>query len=226
MRHLAPRVVSFLLLAGVAARAGTADEPAKPAPPPSAPEKPAVPVVTVPTFENTTCPIMGKPASKALFVDTDFGRVYVCCLPCIKKVQADAERSCKAAYPVTKKAGNTVDPVTGAPVGDKPVFVTLQGYEIALADESHVKAARANAQVVLTKATRPDVVDVDNHTDPITGQPVVANAFVLVDKDLIHLSSPTVVEKVRLDPEAARKKAKEIAAKEAEARKRANEPPK
>ena len=199
-----------------------ADDPApapKPAPSGDAPTAP--PVVSVPTYENATCPIMGKPSSKALFADTDFGRVYVCCPPCIKKVQADAERSSKAAYPVLKKAGNTVDPVTGAKIGDKPVLITLQGYEIELASEESVKTARANAQIVITKALNPDVVDVGNHTDPITGQPVVDNAYVLIDKDLVHLSAPRVVEDVRRDPEKARKAAKEIAAKEAEAREKA-----
>src|SRR5207237_6633349 len=132
-----------------------ADGAPTPAPAPAAPTAPApLPVVTVPTFENSTCPIMGRPASKALFTDTEFGRVYVCCPPCIKKIQVDAERACKAAYPVVKKAGNTVDPVTGAVIGDKPVLIRLQGYEIALASEDSVKRARANAQITLTKATR------------------------------------------------------------------------
>jgi hypothetical protein len=189
-----------------------------PAPAPAA--RPAT-VVSVPTFENSTCPIMGKPASKALFTDTDFGRVYVCCPPCIKKVQTDAERASKAAYPVVKKAGNTVDPVTGAKIGDKPIVITLQGYEIALASDESVKPARANAQITLTKALNPDVVDVGNGTDPVTGLPVVDNAFVLIDRDLVRLSGPTVVEAVRKDPEKARAAAKAIAAKEADARAKA-----
>lgn len=199
----------------------TAKPPATPAPAPTAPVATAAPVVTVPTFENATCPIMGKPSSKALFTDTDFGRIYVCCPPCVKKIQADAERAYKAAYPVLKAAGNTLDPVTGAKIGDKPVLITLQGYEIALASEDSVKLARANAQIALVKATRPDVVDLDNHTDPITGQPVTNNAFVLIDKDLVHLSAPSVVDSVRSNPEAARKAAKAIAAKEAEDREKA-----
>jgi hypothetical protein len=189
-----------------------ADTPAKPAP---------APVVTVPTYENTTCPIMGKPASKALFTDTAFGRVYVCCPPCIKKIQADAERAAKAAYPIVKKAGNVLDPVTGEKVGDKPVTATLQGIEINFANAENAKAAPANSQIVITKALRPDVVDIDNHTDPITGSPVVNNAFVLIDKDLVHLSAPSVVDSVKLDPEKARKAAKDVAAKESEAREKA-----
>ena len=62
--------------------------------------------------------------------------------------------------------------------------------------ESLDKAA-VNYQIVLTKALRPGVVDVGNHTDPVTGKPVADNAFVLIDNDLVHLSSPKVVEDVR-----------------------------
>ena len=115
--------------------------------------------------------------------------------------------------------------MTGAKIGDKPVLITLQGHEIALASEDSVKPARANAQIVLTKVLRPDVVDVGNHTDPVTGKPVVDNAFVLIDKDLVRLSGPEVVEAVRKDPAAALKAAKEIAAKEAEARAKASASP-
>jgi hypothetical protein len=179
---------------------------------------PAAPVVSVPTFENKTCPIMGKPASKALFVDTEKGRLYVCCPPCVGKIKADLDRAYSAAYPVLRKAGNTVDPVTGEAIGDKPVLITLQGYEVALANEGNTKRAQANAQIVLVKALDPKVVDLGNETDPTTGVAVVDNAFVLVDKDLIHLSSPKSVEAVRKDPEKARKAAKESAAKVAEAR--------
>jgi hypothetical protein len=161
---------------------------------------------------------MGKPASRALYTDTDYGRVYVCCLPCVAKIKQDPARAATAAYPVVRKAGNTVDPLTGEKLGEKPVTVVLQGHEIGLARPEHVARARANAQIVLVKVLRPKNVDVGNGTDPVTGQPVVDNAFVLVDDDLIRLSSPKSVEQVRLDPEKARKAAREIAAKEAAAR--------
>jgi hypothetical protein len=213
---------SLLVLLAASGASSFADDPAPttPKPPvaPGAKEPAPAPVVSVPTYANSTCPIMGKPASKALFVDTACGRIYVCCPPCMAKIKTDPERACKAAYPVAKRVGNAIDPVTGEKVGDSTATVTLQGYEIALASADHAKPAQANAQVVLTKALKPDVVDVGNGTDPITGTPVVANAFVLVDHDLIRLSSPAVVEAVRRDPEGARKAAKEIAAKEAEAR--------
>src|SRR5204863_8542795 len=109
---------------------------------------------------------------KVLFTDTEKGRIYVCCRPCVAKIKADPERAYAAAYPVVKKAGNTVDPLTGEAIGDKAVTITLQGYEIALAGPEDVKPARASAQIVLVKALDPKVVDVGNGTDPGTGAPV------------------------------------------------------
>jgi hypothetical protein len=221
MRFSLPCSLFALLVVMGAAQRSFAEDP----PPASAPKAPAAaPTVSVPTYANSTCPIMGKPSSKALFIDTTCGRIYVCCPPCYAKIKADPERACKTAYPVLKKVGNAIDPVTGVKVGDSKATVTLQGHEIALASAENVKAAQANAQIVLTKALKPEVVDVGNGTDPITGKPVIDNAFVLVDNDLIHLSSPAVVEDVRRDPAKARQAAKAIAAKEAEARaKKANE---
>jgi hypothetical protein len=197
-----------------------ADEPAAtpPAPAPAGRPQPAAPVVSVPTFENKTCPIMAKPSSKALFTDTaEHGRIYVCCVPCVPRIQQDQERAYAAAYPTVRKVENAVDPLTGEAFGDDAATVSLQGYEIRVAPRN-VKRAQANAQVVLVKALRPKVVDVGNGTSPVSGKPVVDNAFALVDDDLIRLASPAEVEDVKRDPEKARRVAKEIAAKEAAAK--------
>ena len=177
----------------------------------------AAPAVTVPTFANATCPIMGKPASLKLFVDTEMGRMYVCCPPCIAKIKKDVANAFKVGYPTTKKVGNTVCPVTGKPLDDKAVTIVLQGHEIGLSSADVAAAARADSQITLVKATRPKVVDVGNRTCPINGQPVVANAFALVGDDLIRLSSPAAVEEVRKDPAKALKAAKDIAAAQAAA---------
>ena len=177
----------------------------------------AKPTVTVPTFGNTTCPIMGKPSSKALFADTEKGRIYICCVPCVAKIKANPDRAYAAAYPTLKKAGNTVCPVTGRPV-TPGVTVTLQGYEIGLCSAQCAAVAKANSQVTLVKATDPAVVDIGNLTCPITGQPVVANAFCLIDKSLVRLSAPERVSDVQKDPAKALAKAKEIAEAQRRAR--------
>lgn len=182
----------------------------------SKPTTPSATTVTVPTFANTTCPIMGKPSSTKLFADTPHGRIYICCKACVKKIDADPESAYKAAYPTAKKVGNKVCPVTGEPVDPKST-VTIQGYEIGLCCSECAKGVLDNAQVYLAKLTNPKVVDVDNATCPITGKPVANNAFVLIGDNLVHLSSPDCVETVTKDPKKALDKANEIKSAEKKA---------
>jgi hypothetical protein len=155
---------------------------------------------------------MGKPASKAMWAETDKGRIYVCCPPCIAKIKADPDRAHAAAFPVVKKAGNAVCPVTGEKVEADAPKVVLQGYEVGLCCPACVQEAKANAQVTLVKALNPKVKDVGNETCPVTGKPVVANAFCLVGDDLVRLSSPAAVEEVKKDPAKALEAAKKSAA--------------
>lgn len=189
-----------------------------------APPKPAAPVVTVPTYPNPTCPIMGKPVSDLLFTEVEEGRIYLCCPPCAKKVRKDPKRAYEAAYPASKSAGNKVCPITGEAVKAGGPTVLIQGITIAVSAEECVAAVRANTQIALAKAMDPAVKDVGNATCPITGAAVAKNAFCLVDKELVRLSSSECVEAVRKDPAAALKKAKEFAA--AAATPRAPEKPK
>lgn len=175
------------------------------------PPKPAAPAVEVPTFANPTCPIMGKKVSLPLFVDTELGRFYVCCKPCYRKVLADVRAAHQTAYPVVERVANEVCPVSGARLDDDAVETTLQGYRFRVARPEHVAAARAHSQTTLVKLTRPAVKDVGNTTCPITGTAVVANAFVLIGDELVHLASPKAADEVAKDPAAALAKAKAIA---------------
>jgi hypothetical protein len=177
---------------------------------PTAPK--AAPAVAKPAFANPSCPIMGRETSAALYVDTDYGRIYTCCLPCNKKIRAAPETAYKAAYPKTEKAANAVCPVSGEKIGADPATIVLQGREISLSSKDHVKAARENAQITLAKATDPALKDVGNTIDPTNGKPVVANAFVIVGEHLIRLSSSAAAEEVRKNPAAALAKAKASAA--------------
>jgi hypothetical protein len=195
-----------LLVAVVFAGAGAqADDP--PAPGANAP------AVTVPTFANTTCPIMGKKASMKLFVDTPKGRIYMCCVKCAKEIRKDPDRAHAAAYPRIQKATNALCPVTleAIPEKDAPVVV-LQGYEIPLCCEECVEEARKNSQITLVKATNPKARDIGNLACPVTGKPVAPNAFALIGDDIVRLSSAECVETVKKDPAATLKKAKELAA--------------
>lgn len=173
------------------------------------------PEVTVPIFNNETCPIMGKPVSTPLFAETEKGRIYICCKKCISKIQADVPKAYQTAYPVTKKAGNAVCPVTGDKIEKDSPSVIVQGYEVSVCCEDCIKEVQTNTQIMLTKATDPKVVDIDNKICPITDKPVAKNAFCLIGKDLVRLSSPECVEAVKKDPKKALDKAKELKAREA-----------
>lgn len=210
MRPIARVSIAVILVLAGNQATRAADEPAAP---PAAPA--ADLTVAVPTFANATCPIMGKPSSLALFTDTEFGRIYVCCPPCNRKIAADPERAYKVAYPTTKPAGNAVCPITGKAVGETSATVVLQGIEIRVCSAECVAKAKADVQATLVKAMRPGTVDVGNTVCPVTGTAVAANAFCLVGSDLIRLSSPAAVEEVRKAPAAMLAKARESVAKPA-----------
>lgn len=206
VRRLVPVALAALL--AVAAPA----QDAKPAPTPTPPAPAAkAPVVEVPTFANATCPIMGKKASLPLFVDSDLGRFHVCCKPCFKKVLADVPKAHQTAYPVVEELRNKSCPVTGKPIGAAAVQVTLQGYRFSVCCDECVGKAQRHSQTTLVKLTRTDVVDVANGYCPVSGEPVVPNAFALVDGALVHLSSPKHVDAVKQAPASMLAKARELA---------------
>ncbi len=176
------------------------------------------PKTSVPTYPNVNCPVMGKPASTKVFVDTIYGRVYLCCASCNKKVRQDPEGTYKAAYPKTTQAKNTVCPVSGDAIEAGSPTVKLQGYEINLCCKDCVKPAQDDAQVVLAKALNPKLKDVGNTTCPISGKPVVKNAFIVIGDEIVHLSASTCVQDAEKVPAETLKKAKESVSKAAESK--------
>jgi hypothetical protein len=172
--------------------------------------------VTVPIYANSTCPIMGKPASAELFTDSEQGRIYVCCLPCVKKIQSDLDRAMKAAYPRARKAKNELCPVMGKPIKEGAPSVVVQGIEIKLCCDACKKEMQTNLQVFLAKAMDPNLVDVKNTVCPVTGKPTEPNAFCVIGKDLVRLSSQKCVAEVKEDPAGILAKAKSSVAKPAD----------
>lgn len=169
------------------------------------------PKVEVPTFANATCPIMGKKISMPLFVDTELGRFYLCCKPCIKKVQADVPTAHKTAYPVVQEMKNATCPISGEPIGEGAVAVTLQGYRFQVCCAGCVDAARTHSQVTLLKLTSPQVQDVGNTTCPVSGAATTANAFVRIGDRIVHLADPKLFDDVTKAPTAVLAKAEAIA---------------
>jgi hypothetical protein len=197
--------------------AATTQAPAKPTEPAPAP----VERVRVPTFANATCPIMGKAASPRLFVDTELGRIYVCCKTCNKDVLADPAHAHKTAYPTVKKLANTVCPVDGAVTDDKSPTVVLQGFELRVHTAACATELRADAQRYLALANDPKLVDIGNATCPISGEAVARNVVAIVDGALVRFSSPKSIEEARKDPAKTLAKARELRAAELEREKKA-----
>ena len=82
------------------------------------------PFVEVPTFPNATCPIMGKKVSLPLFVDTELGRIYVCCKPCFKKIRANVPVAHKTAYPVVEELVDMIETQRAYEVNSKMISAT------------------------------------------------------------------------------------------------------
>ena len=96
-------------------------------------------LVTTPIFSNSTCPIMGKPVSAKLFVETELGRIYMCCKGCTKKILNDASTAYKTAYPTTKKVLNKVCPIKGEKNDAKSPTVLIQGHEVRVCCKDCIK---------------------------------------------------------------------------------------
>jgi len=175
---------------------------------------PAKPQVRVPVFPNSTCPIMGKKISLPLFVDTEAGRIYLCCKPCVKKVLADVPTAHKTAYPKIEDVPNEVCPVSGELIGEHRTTIVLQGFRLALCCVGCADTARKQSQITLARLREPKLVDVKNEICPVTDKPVAANTFAVIGEAIVRLSSPKLLADVEKAPDETLAKAKEIAAKQ------------
>ncbi|MFO1008888.1 MAG: hypothetical protein U1F29_02360 [Planctomycetota bacterium] len=170
--------------------------------------------VSTPSFPNSTCPIMGKPISSKLYVDTEKGRIWVCCKSCNKEVLADVAKAHQTAYPKITKLENELCPVTGKKIEKGAPRVVLQGFEFSVATKEAAVAAQADAQVVLARLNDPKLVDLGNTTCPVTGEAVGKNAFVVIGKTIVRLSSPKVLDDVQKDPAKILEKARALREKQ------------
>lgn len=181
--------------------------PAQESPPAKDPVRAEVPIAP-----NASCPIMGKKVSLPLFVDTELGRIWVCCKPCFKKVLADVPKAHQTAYPVVTEVKNTTCPVRGEPIGKEAVVVTLQGKRFALCCAGCTTTAQKDAQVVLAKLADDKLQDLGNDVCPVRGTATVPNAFVVVAGHVVRLADAKAVDDVHKDPAGVLAKAKQLAA--------------
>ncbi len=80
---------------------------------------------------QATCPVMKGKINKALFVDHEGQRIYVCCKGCIAPIKKDPEKyikklAAKGEYPMKLQ---TVCPVMGGKI-NKAMFVDHEGQRI------------------------------------------------------------------------------------------------
>lgn len=205
--------IAFLSLLPLAGHAPLAQE--SRAAPPATPASAPAPRVRIPVHANASCPIMGKPISERLFAETVHGRIYICCKSCVKDILADVETAYAAAFPRDEVHANKRCPVTGAEIGKDAVRVRLQGHEFAVRDAAAAELARKESQRTLARLLEPALDDLANTTCPVTGQPIVPNALVVIDGHLIRLSSPKLIEQIEKDPDPVLEKALELRGKAA-----------
>ena len=73
-------------------------------------------VVKAEAKAQTTCPVMGGPVDKKIFVDAEGKRIYLCCKGCIDPVKKDPKK-----YIAKLEAeGVTLDKTPAAAPADKP----------------------------------------------------------------------------------------------------------
>lgn len=169
--------------------------------------------VRVPIYPNKSCAIMGKRASKSLYVDTDYGRIYICCAPCVDEILPDPQSAHEITYPVVKDAKNTTCPLTGKSVGADSPKVLLQAYRVRLHAKELIPTARKRSQLVLALALDKTLSDVGNERCPLTGKPV-GNHIVAIGSRLVRLETDKLLKAVKKDPAGVLAKATAIAAKD------------
>ena len=83
----------------------------------AAPAATNAPAVAKEVKAQTTCPVMGEPINKKLFVDVEGKRIYVCCKACVKTVTAEPAKYVK----ILEDAGITLDKAEPAAPAAKDV---------------------------------------------------------------------------------------------------------
>jgi YHS domain-containing protein len=165
-----------------------------------------------------TCPIMGKPVDATMESTVVEGRrIFVCCPPCIEKIQADAGTALArvdAGYQAHVDAGlrarsdhlhataQGICPVSGQPLGSmgSPVKVRVGDQEQAfLCCQSCVgkKIDAAHWQTIQQNLAKAQ------GTCPVMGKPVDATMeSTVVNGRKIFVCCPPCIEKIQADPEA------------------------
>jgi hypothetical protein len=210
-RSLRPLLIALLALA-LPILLGAAQEPQAP------------PRVRVPIYPNQACPIMGKPVSMRLTVDTDLGRIWVCCKGCDEEVLLHLEDAHRTAYPVVKKVENAICPVSRKPVPEEEApRMVLQAFDFQLCCPVCIPKAREDSQVVLARLNEPALEELGNRSCPLTGEAVDLRSFAVIDGIIVRLASSRLLPEVEALPDEVLKRARAIRERELEEERRREE---
>ncbi len=163
-----------------------------------------------------TCPIMGKPVTADMKSTVVNGRqVFVCCPPCIEKIQADPATALKkvtASYVshVTSErqafsdrlqiAAQGICPVSGEKLGSmgKPIKVQVGESEVAFLCCQGCVGKQINAELWATVQAN---LAKAQGTCPVMGKPVDASMkSTVVQGRKIFVCCPPCIEKIQADP--------------------------
>lgn len=169
-----------------------------------------------------TCPIMGKPVDasmKSTIVDGQ--KIFVCCPPCIEKINADPKpnlekvqsqykkhvaKEMQAASDLAHIKAQEICPVTGKPLGSMgdPIKVKVGPEEVAFLCCKGCVGQKIQAQHWQTVQTN---LAKAQKTCPIMGKPVDATMkSVVVKGRKIFVCCPPCIDKIKADPDTFIKK--------------------
>ena len=162
------------------------------------------------------CPIMGKPVDPSMKSTVVTGQqVFVCCPPCIPKIQADPAGSLSkvnanyVAYVGNKRQAASdklhvtaqgICPVTGQKLGSmgKPIKVKVGAEEVAFLCCKSCIGKQINAEHWTTIQTN---LATAQKTCPVMGKPVDASMkSTVVNGRRIFVCCPPCIEKIQADP--------------------------
>jgi YHS domain-containing protein len=101
---------------------------------------------------QTTCPVMGGKVNKALYVDHDGKRIYVCCKGCIDAVKKDPQKYIKKleADGVTVAKLQTTCPVMGGKI-NKELYVDHDGKRVYVCCKGCIGAVQKEPEKYIKK---------------------------------------------------------------------------
>jgi YHS domain-containing protein len=162
-------------------------------------------------LQNAKCPIGGKKIDGKTFTDFQGVRVHFCCPGCDKKFQKDpASGLAKLGLKVTKGAkgkpvvdlANAKCPIMGGTAKDNVVkeIAGVHVHYCCPGCDRKLQQAPAKGLAKLGYRYIPAIVDLQNKSCPISGEPVDGKTFVDHDGIRVQVCCPGCDKKFKRDP--------------------------